>query len=262
MLSRSSTCRCCSHGDAASIRASRRRASQRSAPAVSTMPQARQHGTLTMSDLLFHMIGGAPDPVAPFSHAVEADGWVFVTGQMPFTTVSNTSAYPESIEDQTRQVMKNLVAVLNGCGLTLANVVAARVFLVHFDEDYERMNAVYATYFDPDDSRANVHRRHRPRAGRARRDRHDCAPRRLMPGQQPGDDGRGTPIKPARGRNAGAPMTGSSQAAPRRPLCGRRPSSNVLPKRCRPSTGPYRIAGFGGSSIGQAALVAPRPPRT
>ena len=95
-----------------------------------------------MSDLLFHMIGGAPDPVAPFSHAVEADGWVFVTGQMPFTTVSNTSAYPESIEDQTRQVMKNLVAVLSGCGLTLANVV-------HFDEDYERMNAVYATYFDP-----------------------------------------------------------------------------------------------------------------
>jgi len=113
------------------------------------MPQARQHGALTMSDLLFHMIGGAPDPVAPFSHAVEADGWVFVTGQMPFTTVSNTSAYPESIEDQTRQVMKNLVAVLNGCGLTLANVVAARVFLVHFDEDYDRMNAVYATYFDP-----------------------------------------------------------------------------------------------------------------
>ena len=45
--------------------------------------------------------------------------------------------------------MKNLVAVLNGCGLTLANVVAARVFLVHFDEDYDRMNAVYATYFDP-----------------------------------------------------------------------------------------------------------------
>ena len=37
-----------------------------------------------MAAVLFHMIGGAPDPVAPFSHAVEADGWVFVTGQMPF----------------------------------------------------------------------------------------------------------------------------------------------------------------------------------
>jgi reactive intermediate/imine deaminase len=102
-----------------------------------------------MAAPLFHMVGGAPDPVAPFSHAVEADGWVFVTGQMPFTGTSNTSAYPESIEDQTHQVMKNLTAVLDGCGLALADVVAARVFLRHFDDDYARMNAVYATYFAP-----------------------------------------------------------------------------------------------------------------
>ena len=100
-----------------------------------------------MSALLFHMVGGAPDPVAPFSHAVEADGWVFVTGQMPFTDTSNTSPYPGSIEEQTHQVMKNLATVLRGCGLTLADVAAVRVFLRHFDEDYQRMNAVYASYF-------------------------------------------------------------------------------------------------------------------
>ena len=100
-----------------------------------------------MSELAFHMIGGAPDPVAPFSHAVEADGWVFVTGQMPFTGTSNESPYPESIEDQTHQVMRNLVTVLEGCGLGLRHVVAARVFLRHFDDDYARMNAVYAGYF-------------------------------------------------------------------------------------------------------------------
>lgn len=93
------------------------------------------------------MILGAPDPVAPFSHAVEADGWVFVTGQMPFTETSNTSAYPEGIEAQTHQVMANLTRVLEGCGLSLANVLAARIFLTHFEEDYERMNAVYASYF-------------------------------------------------------------------------------------------------------------------
>ena len=93
------------------------------------------------------MVGGAPDPVAPFSHAVEADGWVFVTGQMPFTGTSSTSSYPESIEDQTHQVMKNLRTVLAGCGLDLEHVAAVRVFLRHFDEDYARMNAVYATYF-------------------------------------------------------------------------------------------------------------------
>ena len=98
---------------------------------------------------VFHMIEGAPDPVAPFSHAVEVDGWVFVTGQMPFTGVSSVSAYPEGIEAQTRQVMENLMRVLAGCGLGLEHVVAARVFLTHFDQDYERMNAVYATYFAP-----------------------------------------------------------------------------------------------------------------
>ena len=100
-----------------------------------------------MSSLVHHMIGGAPDPVAPFSHAVEADGWVFVTGQMPFTGTANTSPYPASIEDQTHQVMRNLATVLAGCGLGFEHVAAARVFLRHFDEDYARMNAVYATYF-------------------------------------------------------------------------------------------------------------------
>jgi len=95
------------------------------------------------------MIGGAPDPVAPFSHAVEAEGWVFVTGQMPFTGTANDSPYPEGIEDQTHQVMKNLRAVLEGCHRSLENVVAARVYLRNFDEDYAAMNAVYASYFSP-----------------------------------------------------------------------------------------------------------------
>lgn len=103
-----------------------------------------------MSDLLFHMIAGAPEPVAPFSHAVEADGWVFVTGQMPFEGRSNTSPYPSTIEEQTHQVFKNLTTVLEGMGLGLGDVVAARVYLSHFDDDYARMNAVYAGYFPAD----------------------------------------------------------------------------------------------------------------
>ncbi|HSU44236.1 MAG TPA: RidA family protein [Casimicrobiaceae bacterium] len=100
-----------------------------------------------MAAPVFHMVGGAPDPVAPFSHAVEADGWVFLTGQMPFTTSSSTSAYPDTIEAQTHQVMHNLGAVLQGCALGLDHVVSVRIFLRHFDEHYERMNAVYASYF-------------------------------------------------------------------------------------------------------------------
>lgn len=98
---------------------------------------------------IFHMIAGAPDPVAPFSHAVEQDGWIFVTGQMPFSGSSLDSPYPDGIEAQTHQVMKNLGTVLGGCGLTLAHVLQVRVYLLHFDADYSAMNAVYASYFAP-----------------------------------------------------------------------------------------------------------------
>jgi 2-iminobutanoate/2-iminopropanoate deaminase len=96
------------------------------------------------------MVKGAPHPVAPFSHAVEVDGWVFVTGQLRFAGTSSAAQFPEGIEAQTHRVMENLKRVLKGCGLGLAHVVAARVFLTHFEEDYERMNAMYAGYFAPD----------------------------------------------------------------------------------------------------------------
>jgi len=97
---------------------------------------------------LFHLVAGAPDPVAPFSHAVEADGWVFVTGQMPFTGTSVDEPYPEGIEAQTHQVIKNLATVLHGIGLGLDYVVQARVYLSHFERDYAGMNAAYVAHFD------------------------------------------------------------------------------------------------------------------
>jgi reactive intermediate/imine deaminase len=96
---------------------------------------------------IFHLITGAPDPVAPFSHAVEADGWVFVTGQMPFLGTSLDSSYPEGIEAQTRQVLQNLETVLAGCGLGLEHALSVRIYLTHFDEDYAAMNTVYSRYF-------------------------------------------------------------------------------------------------------------------
>lgn len=98
----------------------------------------------------FHMIPGAPDPVAPFSHAVEtADGWVFITGQMPFVGTSIDEPYPEGIEAQTHQVMRNLQTVLAGCGLGLVDVISVRIYLTAFEADYDVMNAVYAGYFAP-----------------------------------------------------------------------------------------------------------------
>ncbi len=98
---------------------------------------------------LFHMVAGGPRPVAPFSHAVESDGWVFVTGQMPDTPAS-PGDLPDGIEAQTRNVIANLQIVLAGIGLGLADVVMVRIYLTRFAEDYATMNAVYASYFPPD----------------------------------------------------------------------------------------------------------------
>jgi len=97
----------------------------------------------------FHMIEGGPKPVAPFSHAVEADGLVFVTGQMP-DTPATPGLLPEGIVAQTRAVMANLKVVLAGLGLGLDHVVMARVYLTRFKEDYAAMNETYRQYFPAD----------------------------------------------------------------------------------------------------------------
>ncbi len=103
-----------------------------------------------MSDPLFHLIPAAPTGVAPFSHAVEVDGWVFVTGQMPTDPDDDDRPLPQGIAAQTRRVMDNLIIVLGGIGLDLSHVVQARVYLTEFDRDYATMNTTYAGYFPAD----------------------------------------------------------------------------------------------------------------
>jgi reactive intermediate/imine deaminase len=103
-----------------------------------------------MSVPLFHMVAGAPTPVAPFSHAVETDDWVFLTGQMPTLPGEDSAPLPDGIEAQTRRVMDNLVIVLRGIGLELSHVVSVRAYLTRFQQDYAPMNAVYRGYFPAD----------------------------------------------------------------------------------------------------------------
>lgn len=92
------------------------------------------------------MIPGGPKPVAPFSHAVETDGFVFVTGQMP-DSPATPGVLPDGIVAQTRAVMENLKLVLAGTGLGLGHVVMARIYLTRFKEDYADMNETYRQYF-------------------------------------------------------------------------------------------------------------------
>jgi 2-iminobutanoate/2-iminopropanoate deaminase len=92
------------------------------------------------------MIAGGPKPVAPFSHAVETDGFVFVTGQMP-DTPDAPGQLPEGVEQQTRAVMENLRLVLAGLDLGFQHVVMARIYLTRFRQDYAAVNAIYRSYF-------------------------------------------------------------------------------------------------------------------
>lgn len=101
-----------------------------------------------MSQLLHHMIASGPRPVAPFSHAVEADGWVFLTGQMPTDPDAPDAPLPEGIEAQTRRVVENLRIVLGGIGLGLEHVTMARIYLTQFERDYAGLNAIWPSFFE------------------------------------------------------------------------------------------------------------------
>jgi len=102
-----------------------------------------------MTNPIFHMISNGPRPVAPFSHAVETDGFIFVTGQMPTDPDAPDAPLPDGIEAQTRRVMDNLKIVLAGIALGLEHVIMARIYLTEFYRDYEEMNEIYQSYFDP-----------------------------------------------------------------------------------------------------------------
>ncbi len=101
-----------------------------------------------MSLPIHHMVAGGPRPVAPFSHAVEADGWIFLTGQVPSDPAAPDAPLPPGVAAQTRRVMENLRLVLGGLGLDFANVTVARVYLTDFKRDYAVMNGVYQSYFE------------------------------------------------------------------------------------------------------------------
>jgi len=100
-----------------------------------------------MSLPVFHMIASGPRPVAPFSHAVEADGWVFVTGQMPTDPAAPDAPLVEGIVAQTTRVVDNLKVVLGGIGLGLEHVTMARIYLTEFERDYAAMNAIWPSFF-------------------------------------------------------------------------------------------------------------------
>lgn len=86
----------------------------------------------------------APKAVGPYSQAVEVNGTVYISGQIP--VVPADGSIPESIELQTRQSLKNIGAILEKAELTYSNVVKTTVLLADI-ADFASMNAVYSEFF-------------------------------------------------------------------------------------------------------------------
>lgn len=87
----------------------------------------------------------APEAIGPYSQGIRANGFVYVSGQLPINPATG-SFPPGGIEEQTEQSIKNIMAILQKAGCSLQDVVKTTVFLSDM-KDFTAMNKVYAKYF-------------------------------------------------------------------------------------------------------------------
>lgn len=87
----------------------------------------------------------APAAIGPYSQAIEVNGMVYTSGQIPVNPA--TGEIPEGIEAQAEQVLKNVKSLLEAAGTSLGNVVKTTVFIKNM-EDFGTINAIYANYFE------------------------------------------------------------------------------------------------------------------
>lgn len=87
----------------------------------------------------------APAAIGPYSQAIEVNGFVYASGQLPIDPATGT--FPEGgVQEQTRQSLLNVKAILEEAGLTLANVVKTTVYLADMG-DFAAMNEIYSQFF-------------------------------------------------------------------------------------------------------------------
>ena len=89
----------------------------------------------------------APAAIGPYSQAINLNGTLYVSGQIPVNPATGT--IPAGIDAQTRQALQNIGAILDAAGFTFNDVVKTTVLLADKD-DFAAMNAVYAEYFTQD----------------------------------------------------------------------------------------------------------------
>jgi 2-iminobutanoate/2-iminopropanoate deaminase len=94
----------------------------------------------------------APTALGPYSHAITANGFVFCSGMTGIDPVTGVAA--DGIEDQTERAVRNLAAVLNAAGASLADLVKTTIFYANVD-DFAKLNEVYARHMpDPPPARS------------------------------------------------------------------------------------------------------------
>ena len=92
-------------------------------------------------------LSNAPRPLAPYSVATEANGFVFISGQVALDR--NGGPTPDDVVDQARLIMSNIGSILQDLGLGFSDIVKTTVFLSDI-ADFGRMNEVYGSFFDAD----------------------------------------------------------------------------------------------------------------
>lgn len=88
----------------------------------------------------------APAPVGPYNQAVQAGEWLYCSGQIPLDPATGEMVGAGDVEAETRQVLRNLQAVLSAAGTDAARVVRTTVYLVDL-ADFQAVNAIYAEMF-------------------------------------------------------------------------------------------------------------------
>ena len=86
----------------------------------------------------------APKAVGPYSQAIQAEGTLYLSGQLPIDGATGTM--PESIEEQTEQSLKNIGAVLKAAGLGYEDVIKTTIFVADMN-DFATVNEIYSKYF-------------------------------------------------------------------------------------------------------------------
>ena len=90
----------------------------------------------------------APAPIGPYSQAVEINSLLYVSGQIPIDPLTNT-VINSSIADETKQVMENIIAILDAAGYKAENVIKTSIFLSNMSH-FSEVNEIYGSYFIAD----------------------------------------------------------------------------------------------------------------